>query len=110
MAQEIPEGSLGRAKGCVREVEAAALTWPRERGEGQRLAIVVRGSDSLQVFDQVLLVRFAEIELEVIVVVIDHIGERGKTAVVVEAALLMRPQARQRRGAVHVCRRAVGLK
>jgi hypothetical protein len=53
-----------------------------------------------QILDQTLLVCSAEIQLEVPVVVIHDLEQGGKAAVVEEAALLMRLQSRERRGAV----------
>ena len=53
-----------------------------------------------QILDQTLLVCIAEIQLEVPVVVIHDLEQGGKAAVVEEAALLMRLQSRERRGAV----------
>jgi hypothetical protein len=67
------------------------------------------GSDALQVLDQILLVCVAEVQLEVSIVVVHHVQQGGEAAIMEEPALLMRPQPRQRRRAVHVGRRAVGL-
>jgi hypothetical protein len=53
--------------------------------------------------------RAAETEIEMLVVVVDHVDERGETTIMVEAALLVRPQASERRRAVHAGRRAIGL-
>ena len=55
---------------------------------------------SIQILDQTLLVCIAEIQLEVPVVVIHDLEQGGKAAFVEEAALLMRLQSRERRGAV----------
>src|SRR5215472_17756739 len=66
-------------------------------------------SDSLQILHQVVLLIAAEIQFELRVVVVHYVGQRGETAVVVEAAFLVRPQARERRSAVLVGRRTVGL-
>ena len=66
-------------------------------------------SDSLQVLDQILFVCLAEVQLEVLVVVVHHVKQRGEPPVVEEPALLVRPQPCQRRSAVHVGRRAVSL-
>src|ERR1051325_11895949 len=63
----------------------------------------------LQVFDKILLLLVAEAQLEELVVMGHHIEQRRETAVVIEPAPLMCPEPRQRRGAVHVRRRAVRL-
>src|SRR5262249_35393848 len=63
----------------------------------------------LQILDELALFLAGQPEAESGVVVVDHGRERWKAPVVVEAARLMRPQAGERRGAVHVRRRAVGL-
>lgn len=60
------------------------------------------GSDTFQVLDQVGLVALAEVQAELLVVVIDHVEQGGEAAVMIEAALLVRPQAGQRSRAVHV--------
>ena len=53
---------------------------------------IARGSNSLQILDQILLVCVAEIQFELRIVVVDHVEQRGEAAVVEEAALLVRPQ------------------
>src|SRR5450759_3343374 len=70
---------------------------------------ITRGSDTFQVLDQILLVGIAEVKLELSIVVVHHVEQRGKASIVEEPALLMRPQACERCRAVHVGRRAVGL-
>src|SRR2546422_11329065 len=40
---------------------------------------------------------------------VDHVEQCSESAVVIEAALLVRPEARQRRRAVHPGRRPIGL-
>src|SRR5437763_2870223 len=65
--------------------------------------------EPLQVFDKILLLLVAEAQLEECVVMGHHIEQRREAAVVIEPALLMRPEPRQWRGAVHVRRRAVRL-
>src|SRR5882672_12829284 len=64
----------------------------------------------LQVLDQVALLLAVQPESEVDVVMLDDVPQSCKAPVVEEAAPLVRPQCRQRCGAVHVGRRAVGLK
>jgi hypothetical protein len=68
-----------------------------------------RQSNSFQILDQILLVGIAELQAELCIVVVHHIEQRGKPSIVVESTFLMRPQPRQRRGAVHVSRRPIGL-
>ena len=63
-------------------------------------SVCVLRSYPFQILDQTLLVCIAEIQLEVPVVVIHDLEQGGKAAVVEEAALLMRLQSRERRGAV----------
>src|SRR5262245_12631897 len=62
-----------------------------------------------QVFDQVRLLRAAETEVEMLVVVVDDVDQRSETAIMIEAALLVGPQPSERRGAVHTGRRAISL-
>src|SRR6266536_1304189 len=66
-------------------------------------------SERQQVLDQVLLLLWRQAELEEVVVVVDHVGEGGEAPVVEEPALLVCPQALERRGAVAVVGRPVGL-
>jgi hypothetical protein len=54
-------------------------------------------SDSLQILDQIVLIRIAEAQIEVDIVVVDHVKQGGEPPVVEEAAFLMRPQPCQRR-------------
>jgi hypothetical protein len=61
-------------------------------------------SYSLQIFDQILLLHAAEVELQQGIVMIDHVEQRGEASIVVEAAFLVRPQSGQRRRAIHVGR------
>src|SRR5262249_46755848 len=68
-----------------------------------------RQSNSFQVLDQILLVGIAELQVELGIVVIHHVQQRGEPSIMVESTLLMRPQARQGRSAVHVGRRPIGL-
>src|SRR6266705_3628259 len=63
----------------------------------------------LQVLDQIGLLLRVQPEHELPVVVLDHVAQRSEAAVVEEAALLVRPQSRQRGGAILAGRRAVGL-
>src|SRR5690242_153742 len=63
----------------------------------------------LQVLDQVAFLLILKPQQELRVVVLDDLAQGGKAAVVEEPALLMRPQSRERRGAVHMGGRAVGL-
>src|SRR6185369_1575593 len=60
-----------------------------------------------QVLDQLGFLLRVQPEPEVPVVVVDHGSQVREAAVVIEAALLVRPQAGERRGAVLVRRRAV---
>src|SRR5262249_54453790 len=86
--------------------------WPTSStaaGRCERLAKPTHASYPFQVLDQVALLRAAETEIEMLVVVVDDVAQRGETTIVIEAALLVRPQASKRRGAVHVGRRAIGL-
>src|SRR4051812_28966012 len=67
-------------------------------------------SERLQEFHQSFLVVVAEVQLPGRVVVLDHVVQRGKATVVVEAALGMGEQAAQRSGAVlRLTWRALGL-
>src|SRR5947209_924989 len=74
-------------------------------------AMILRrvASYHFQVLDQVALLRVAETEIEMLVVVVDDVDQRSETTIMVEAALLVRPQPSERRGAVHMGRRAIGL-
>src|ERR1051326_8263634 len=62
-----------------------------------------------QVLDEVRLLLAVQPEAEVAVVVVDHGRQVREAAVVIEAALLVRPQPGERRRAVLVRRRAVRL-
>src|SRR5205814_10573021 len=59
---------------------------------------------------KVLLFMRRKPEAEARVVVIHDIGQCCETTIMIEAALLMRPKSRQRRGAVAVGRGAIALK
>ena len=48
-------------------------------------------SNPLQILDQILLVRVAEVQLEMRIIVVHHVEQGGEAPVVEEAALLMRP-------------------
>jgi hypothetical protein len=50
-----------------------------------------RGSNAFQVFNQILLVFVAEVQVELRIVVVHHVEQRGKAPVVKEATRLMRP-------------------
>src|SRR5437762_13381499 len=63
----------------------------------------------LQILHKVFFLLVGETQREETVVMVHHVEEGGEPAVVVEAAFLMRPESGQRRGAIHVRRRAVGL-
>src|SRR5690606_20161561 len=54
-------------------------------------------SERLQILDQIRFLTLAEAESEESVVVVDDVGERREAAVVIEAALRVRPEALQRR-------------
>jgi hypothetical protein len=62
-------------------------------GWSEKRAFHTSGSDSLQVLDQIFLARIAEVQLEVRIVVVHHVEQGGEASVVVEAALLMRPES-----------------
>src|ERR1044072_8155880 len=66
-------------------------------------------SERFEVLDEVGLLGRAEAERLHRVVVVDHVEQSGEPAVVVEAALGVRPQPLERRRAVAVVGRAVGL-
>src|SRR5262245_60069085 len=51
----------------------------------------IRRSDPLQVLHQIALLRIAESQVELPIVVIHHVKQRGESAVVVEATLLVCP-------------------
>src|SRR5438094_366960 len=100
------------------KLTAELTAWrPPERRSGGRLFGATRTREScengalepLQVFDKILLLLVAEAQLEERVVMGHHIEQRREPAVVIEPALLMCPDPCQRRGAVHVRRRAVRL-
>src|SRR4051812_22586378 len=63
----------------------------------------------LQKLHQIALLRLAQVQPEVPVVVIDDVAQGGEAAVVVVAPLAVRPEPLERRGAVVAVRRAVGL-
>src|SRR4051812_41096149 len=63
-------------------------------------------SKRLQVLREIVLLATRQPQREVLVVVVDHIGERREAAVVIEAALHVRPEAAQRRRTVAPVRRA----
>src|SRR5205809_6366806 len=63
----------------------------------------------LQILHKILFLLVGETQREETVVMGHHVEEGGEPAVVVEAPLLMRPESGQRRGAIHVRRRAVGV-
>ena len=67
------------------------------------------GSDAFQVLDQILFVCVAEVQVELRLVVVDHVEQGGEAAIVEETAVLVGPEPRERCRAVHVGRRAVGL-
>src|SRR5262249_21303768 len=67
-------------------------------------------SNTFQVLDQIFLVCVAEVELEVLIVVVHHVEQGCKATIMEEASLLMGPEPCQRCRAVHVGWRAVGLK
>src|SRR5207249_5809041 len=69
-----------------------------------------RVTAATKVFGNVLLFLRRKPEAEARVVVIHDIGQCCETTIMIEAALLMRPKSRQRRGAVAVGRGAIGLK
>src|SRR5215467_7174282 len=78
---------------------------PKKRGAGtgfrpRRPAILLL--QRLQILDQVGLLLRLQAERELLAVMLDHVGEGRETAVVEEPALLVRPQPRERRRAVHV--------
>jgi len=75
----------------------------------QQHAVIQFDLDSLQVLDQVAFLRRVEVQVEMPIVVIHHVEQGGEASIMVEAALLVRPQPCQRCRAVHVGRRAVGL-
>ena len=86
--------------------------FPPKKGERKdilSLDLEPRWLERLQVLHEVVLFLVVESELEVPVIVIEHVLERGEAPVVVEAAFLVRPQPCQRCGAVHVRRRAIRL-
>src|SRR5262249_24963738 len=66
-------------------------------------------SERLQIFDQVVLLLRGQAQLEEVVVVIPDSGERRKAAIVIEAALLMRPNSLERRRAVAPVGCPIGL-
>src|SRR5262245_12338486 len=70
-------------------------SWPSPR-------MISWGSETQQVLDQVVSLLVGQPELEEGVVVVDHVFEGGETAVVIEAGLLVRPQATEWCGAVGV--------
>src|SRR5262249_3155137 len=70
---------------------------------------LARGSNTFQVLDQILLVCVAEVELEVLIVVVHHVEQGCKATIMEEATLLMGPEPCERCRAVHVGWRAVGL-
>src|SRR5215510_422911 len=66
-------------------------------------------SDRLEVLDEISLLRRGQVQVEGLVVVLHHGEQVREASVVVEAALLMRPETGQRTGSVHVRGRSVGL-
>jgi hypothetical protein len=48
-------------------------------------------SESFEILDQVILLRGAEVELEMVVVVVDHIAQGGEPPIMIKAGLLVRP-------------------
>src|SRR6476660_6779291 len=106
----------GTSPGCGPPGASAAFAHRRRlrRAGGYADASVtpipsLRTSDSLQILDQVLLVRLAEVQLQSLVVVIDDVQQRCKSSIVVEAAFLMCPQSCERRRAILMRRRTIGL-
>src|SRR4051794_9492381 len=87
----------------------AAMTTVTVTSARSRLACISPSSEALEVLDQVALLSRRQAQSEAAVVVVDHAPERLEPAVVVEAALRVRPQPAQRGGAVHPGRRALGL-
>src|SRR5258708_5384831 len=104
-------GAVAIARSCFawarwKRIPAGTILRPRQL-LGARL-----DSDalkSLPVFDKILLLSVAEAQLEERVVMGHHIEQRREAAVVIEPALLMCPEPRQPRRAVHVRRRPVRL-
>lgn len=68
------------------------------------------GLERFEVFDEVVGLPIGEAEAEKAVVVLDDVVESGEAAIVIEAALGMRPQALQGRGAVAQIGSAARLK
>src|SRR5262249_53250279 len=93
-----------RARPRARHLRARAGAEARAvRGDGQR------GLETLQVFDELGLLPRAQVQAEYAVVVLDHVEQRREAPVVVEAALLVRPEALERRRAVALVWRALRL-
>src|SRR5882724_5075313 len=67
------------------------------------------GLQRLQELDEIGLLLGAELQMEMVVVVIDHLAQGGEAAVVVEAALGVGPEPLQGGGAVVIVGGAAGL-
>src|SRR5258705_5345537 len=85
----------------LRLISASSAAWPTPGRD--------RISYSLQVLDEVMLLRAVKLEVELGIVVIDHVEDRCEPPIVIEAPLLMRPQPCQWRRPVHAGRRPISL-
>ena len=83
---------------------------PRLNEDLISISVVIAIRQRLQVLNQISL--FSNVQTQVLagVVMINNVQQRGKAAVMIEAAFGMCPQAVERRGAVAAVRCAVGLK
>lgn len=91
-----PHGSAPSKKQKDFKYDQAALRFPA------RYLIDRALLERLQIFDQIVLFLRHESRLEEAVVVLDDIAERGKPAVVIEAAFGMREQSLERRCAIAI--------
>ena len=80
----------------------AALPWTRVARE--------RRLKRQQILHQVRLLVIAELKIHTAGVVVDDVQQCGKAAIMIEPALLMRKQSRQRRGTVNLVWGTVGLR
>src|SRR5688572_7203198 len=78
--------SDGEGSGCP--TRALTVQSPRSRGPLRKRLYRSRASNRLQVLDQILLLFCRQVQIEVAVVVLDHVCQRCKTTVVVEATFV----------------------
>src|SRR5262249_15633655 len=86
-----------------------ASTAPTRTSSVSRWRPFANCSQRFQILDEIVDVRGAQVQAERVVVMLDHGLERGEAAVVIEAAFRVRPDALERRRAITVIRRPIGL-